>query len=77
MSTRPRHWAEPILAFIQANGSSGATAATVAVLTGCSTPQARARLNDLVRRGRLVQDDDRYLPAPTREIPGGVEHARA
>lgn len=83
-----RHWTAPpplrpherILGFLEANGEAAVTAATVGALTGCSTGQARHRLEALVRRGKVVRISDngehRYRAAPTGEDTGGVDHVR-
>lgn len=88
MSAR-RRWAQPgaeltpherILSFLRDNGSSGATAATVGVLTGCPTTQARHRLEALVRRGRVVRINVHgtvmYRAAATEQSPQGVGNER-
>ncbi|MEU8866906.1 hypothetical protein [Streptomyces umbrinus] len=85
MSARHR-WAWPgtelkpherILSFLRDNGETGATAATVGVLTGCTTSQAHHRLEALVRRGEAIRDGDRYTAvAPTSQGSQGVGHAR-
>lgn len=69
---------ERILSFLEANLETAVTAATVAVLTGCSTTQARHRLEALVRRGGAIRvgDGDRYRAASTSEETGEVDHVR-
>lgn len=62
---------ERIMNFVMDNGSSGATAGTIAVLMGTSTAQARQRLDLLVHRKVLVKNDDRYFLRLTKEADDG------
>ncbi|MGW2565795.1 hypothetical protein [Streptomyces sp. NPDC001537] len=67
-----------ILDFLRANGTTGVTAATVAVLTGSTTSQARIRLDALVarRQAERIQDNGTVTyraVAPTEDRTGGVE----
>ncbi len=60
-----------ILGFVIDNGSSGATADMIAVLTKSSTSQSRTRLEALVRRKLLVRNGDRYFLRMTKEADDG------
>ncbi|MFJ5266176.1 hypothetical protein ACIQAC_37520 [Streptomyces sp. NPDC088387] len=70
------------MTFLQDNGATGATAATVAVLVGESASQARHRLDALVRRGRAVRTSINGTVAYRAKHPStspetkGVEHVR-
>lgn len=71
---------ERILSFLRDNGSTWTSAATVAVLTGESTSQARHRLEALVRRGTVVRRNTNgwvSYRAATQHEPQGVDHDAA
>ncbi|MER7799106.1 hypothetical protein ABTX71_02120 [Streptomyces parvulus] len=62
-----------VLAFLRDNGSSGASAATVGVLTGGGAIRAGRVLDGLVRRKQAVCWDGLYYAVPTEPEAGGVD----